>query len=90
MEILTIEERKVVTIKTVEEKGKQGFDIGKIKVSMLPCVAKKELFRELREKKFNSFEIHMAMQSELKDLEPYVNVWKYVAYLLAVELLQYS
>lgn len=87
MEILTITESKNVTIKTVERKERSSFDIGKIKVSMLPEIAKVEIVRELTCKGFDHFMIHTAMNCKLEDLKDYVNVWKYVAYMLAVELL---
>lgn len=87
MEILKMTENKTVTIKTVERKERSSFDIGKIKVSMLPCIAKRELTRELKRKGFDHFMIYTAMNCKLEDLQDYVNVWKYVAYMLAVELL---
>lgn len=87
MEILTITESKNVTIKTVERKERSGFDIGKIKVATLPALAKKELIKELESKGFCNGMICTAMNCKLEDLQDYVNVWKYVAYMLAVELL---
>lgn len=86
MEILTITERKTVAIRTTNKVEKSGFDIGKISVSMLPAIAKRDLVTELRNKGFCDGMIHTALQCRLEDLNGYVNVWKYVSYMLAVEL----
>ena len=64
------------------------FDIGKIRVAALPPIAKKDLIAELKSKGFCDGMIHTAMQCKLEDLNGYVNVWKYVAYILAVELME--
>jgi len=64
------------------------FDIGKIKVSALPPIAKRDLIAELKCKGFCDGMIHTALQCRLEDLKDYVNVWKYVAYILAVELME--
>ena len=87
MEVLTITESTTLTIKTVENAKKGGFDSGKIKVAALPPIAKKELVRELKNKGFCDEMTHTAMQCRLEDLSDYINVWKYVSYILAVELL---
>lgn len=88
MEILTITENKTVIIKTVEDKKASGFNVGKIKIATLPALAKKELIKELESKGFCHGMIHTAMNCKLEDLQGYVNVWKYVAYMLAVELME--
>lgn len=88
MEILTITERKTVAIRTVNKAKRNHLDIGKISVSMLPAIAKRELVAELRHKGFCDGMIHTALQCKLEDLSGYVNVWKYVAYILAVELME--
>ena len=88
MEILTITENKTVTIKTVERKERSGFDIGKIRIADLPQLAKNEFIRDLKRKGFDYFMICDAMNCKLEDLQGYVNVWKYVAYMLAVELME--
>ena len=87
MEILTITERKTVAIRTVNKAKRSHFDIGKIRVSALPPIAKRDLIAELRNKGFCDGMIHTALQCRLEDLSGYVNVWKYVAYILAVELI---
>lgn len=88
MEILKMTERKTVVIQTAEKTEKNTFDIGKIKVSALPPIAKRNLITELKCKGFCDGMIHTAMQCRLEDLNGYVNVWKYVAYILAVELME--
>lgn len=88
MEILRITETRNVVITTTEHKKTEAFDIGKIKVALLPPIAQKELVAELVEAGFNGFMIHTAMKCRLEDLKQYVNVWKYVAYILAVELME--
>lgn len=85
MEILKMTERKTVVIQTVEKEERNTFDIGKIRVAALPPIAKKDLIAELKSKGFCDGMIHTAMQCRLEDLNGYVNVWKYVAYILAVE-----
>lgn len=88
MEILKMTERKTVVIQTVEQEERNTFDIGKIRVAALPPIAKKDLVAELKGKGFCDGMIHTAMQCRLEDLNGYVNVWKYVAYILAVELME--
>lgn len=88
MEILTITETRNVVITTTQHKKTESFDIGKIKVALLPPIAKRELTAELTQAGFDGFMIHTAMKCRLEDLKPYINVWKYVAYMLAVELLE--
>lgn len=88
MEILKMTETRNVVIATTEHNQKEAFDIGKIKVALLPPIAKKELIEELAQAGFNGFMIHTAMKCRLEDLKDYVNVWKYVAYILAVELME--
>ena len=88
MEILKITERKTVVIRTAEKEERNTFDIGKIKVSALPPIAKKDLVAELKSKGFCDGMIHTALQCKLEDLNGYVNVWKHVAYILAVELME--
>lgn len=88
MEILKMTERKTVVIQTVEKEEHNTFDIGKIRVSALPPIAKRDLIAELKCKGFCDGMIHTAMQCKLEDLNGYVNVWKYVAYMLAVELME--
>lgn len=88
MEILKMTERKTVVIQTIENEQQNTFDIGKIKIAALPQIAKKDLVAELKGKGFCDGMIHTAMQCRLEDLNGYVNVWKYVAYILAVELME--
>lgn len=88
MEILKLTETRSVVIRTTQERKEEAFDIGKIKVALLPPIAKKELVAELTTKGFDKFMIHTAMKCKLEDLKAYINVWKYVAYMLAVELLE--
>lgn len=88
MEILKMTTTNMVVIQTVEKAERSGFDIGKIKVSALPPIAKKDLIAELKHKGFCNGMIHTALQCRLEDLSEYVNVWKYVAYILAVELME--
>ena len=88
MEILKMTERKTVVIQTIEKEERNTFDIGKIKVSDLPPIAKRDLIAELKCKGFCDGMIHTALQCRLEDLKDYVNVWKYVAYILAVELME--
>lgn len=87
MEILKMTRTNMVVIQTVEEE-QNTFDIGKIRVAALPPIAKKDLIAELKSKGFCDGMIHTAMQCRLEDLSGYVNVWKYVAYILAVELME--
>ena len=87
MEILKMTRTNMVVIQTVEEE-QNTFDIGKIRVAALPPIAKKNLIAELKCKGFCDGMIHTAMQCKLEDLSGYVNVWKYVAYILAVELME--
>ena len=84
MEILKMTRTNMVVIQTVEKEQQNTFDIGKIKVAALPPIAKKDLIAELKSKGFCDGMIHTAME----DLNGYVNVWKYVAYILAVELME--
>ena len=88
MEIFKMTERKTVVIQTIEKEERNTFDIGKIKVSALPPIAKRDLIAELKCKGFCDGMIHTALQCRLEDLKDYVNVWKYVAYILAVELME--
>ena len=88
MEILKMTTTNMVVIQTVEKTKESGFNIGKIKVSALPPIAKRDLVAELKNKGFCDGMIHTAMQCRLEDLSGYVNVWKYVAYILAVELME--
>lgn len=88
MEILKMTRTNMVVIQTIENKQQNTFDIGKIKVAALPPIAKKDLIAELKSKGFCDGMIHTAMQCRLEDLNGYVNVWKYVAYILAVELME--
>lgn len=87
MEILKMTRTNMVVIQTVEKEERNTFDIGKIKVSALPPIAKRDLITELKNKGFCDGMIHTALQCRLEDLSEYVNVWKYVAYILAVELI---
>lgn len=88
MEILKMTKTNMVVIQTAEKTEKNTFDIGKIRVAALPPIAKRDLITELRNKGFCDGMIHTAMQCKLEDLSGYVNVWKYVAYILAVELME--
>lgn len=88
MVILKITRTNMVVIQTVENEERNTFDIGKIRVAALPPIAKKDLIAELKGKGFCDGMIHTAMQCKLEDLNGYVNVWKYVAYMLAVELME--
>lgn len=88
MEILKMTRTNMVVIQTVEKEQHNTFDIGKINVSALPPIAKRDLTAELKCKGFCDGMIHTAMQCKLEDLNGYVNVWKYVAYMLAVELME--
>lgn len=88
MEILKMTRTNMVVIQTVKKEDRSGFDIGKIRVSTLPAIAKRDLIAELRNKGFCDGMIHTALQCRLEDLSEYVNVWKYVAYILAVELME--
>lgn len=88
MEILKMTRTNMVVIQTIEKEERNTFDIGKIKVAALPPIAKKDLIAELKSKGFCDGMIHTALQCKLEDLNGYVNVWKYVAYILAVELME--
>ena len=88
MEILKMTKTNMVVIQTAEKTEKNTFDIGKIRVAALPPIAKRDLVAELRHKGFCDGMIHTALQCKLEDLNDYVNVWKYVAYILAVELME--
>lgn len=88
MEILKMTRTNMVVIQTVEKEEQNTFDIGKIRVAALPPIAKKDLIAELKSKGFCDGMIHTVMQCRLEDLNGYVNVWKYVAYILAVELME--
>ena len=88
MEILKMTRTNMVVIQTVENEERNTFDIGKIRVAALPPIAKKDLVAELKSKGFCDGMIHTALQCKLEDLNGYVNVWKYVAYILAVELME--
>lgn len=88
MEILKMTRTNMVVIQTVEKEERNTFDIGKIRVAALPPIAKKDLIAELKSKGFCDGMIHTVMQCRLEDLNGYVNVWKYVAYILAVELME--
>lgn len=88
MEILKMTRTNMVVIQTVENEERNTFDIGKIRVAALPPIAKKDLIAELKYKGFCDGMIHTALQCRLEDLKDYVNVWKYVAYILAVELME--
>lgn len=88
MEILKMTKTNMVVIQTIEKEERNTFDIGKIKVAALPPITKKDLIAELKSKGFCDGMIHTALQCKLEDLNGYVNVWKYVAYILAVELME--
>ena len=88
MEILKMTRTNMVVIQTIENEQQNTFDIGKIKIAALPQIAKKDLIAELKTKGFCDGLIHTVLQCRLEDLNGYVNVWKYVAYILAVELME--